>query len=156
MTLPLFRFPGGIARRAFRAGIALVLAVAASALAAERTVTITLAEKVPAGKPVYAAIAANTDFGGGEQIGFLHSEYSVDGGKTWKRFAFLTNVGPKIEHAINIEPGAAGSKIQVRVRAAFRGGKAGDVDVNGKKIEWDKSWNAWGSPPTKVATATVE
>lgn len=157
MLLPRSLTAGFSARRLLRAGLVLgLVTLAASAFAAERKVTIALPEKVPAGRPITVSIAASTDFGGGEQIGFLHSEYSVDGGKTWKQFTYVTNVGAKTEHGLTFDAGAKGTKVLVRARIAFRGGKAGDVDFAGKKIEWDKTWNGWGEPPTKVASAVVE
>lgn len=145
-----------LAPRAIRGGLVLFLLSAAAAFGAERKVTILLPESVAAKSPLTVSVSASTDFGGGEQIGFLHAEYSVDGGKTWKRLVYATTVGAKAEYGTTFDTGEAGSKVMVRVRTAFRGGKDGDVDLKGGKIEWEKTWNTWGEPPTKVATATVK
>lgn len=142
--------------RALRGAAALILISAcAVASAAERQVEIKLPKKISAKSPVTIAVSATTDFGEGEQIGFLHAEYSTDGGKTWKRITYATNAGAKTEHGATFDAGAAGSKIVVRVRTAFRGGKAGDVDSDGKPIQWNATWNTWAEPPAKFVTVTV-
>jgi len=59
---------------------AFILVGAGSAMAATRTHTLTAPSTVKPGAAVQVIVAASTDAGDGEQIGFFHSEYSTDGG----------------------------------------------------------------------------
>jgi len=131
-----------------------VAAVAASA--ANRTIAILAPTSAVAGSKIAVTVTASTDAGGGERIGFLHADYSVDGGTTWTGISYATNVGSVTSHSATITAGPGGSKVVIRVRVAFRGGKAGDVDLTGKPIAWDTSWNKWQEPPAKTATIAIE
>ena len=133
----------------------LLAVTAVSAPAASRKVTIDAPTEVWASSSVTVSISARTDTGGGEIIGFLHAEYSTDGGKTWTPSVYLEKVGTATTEQIVFFAGAKGVKSLVRVRVAFRGGKAGDVDVTGKAIEWNGSWENWRAPCTKYAVIYV-
>lgn len=134
--------------------LGLLLPVAAKAVT--RTVTITTpSTPVTAGQSVSIPTFASTDAGGGEQLGFYHVEYSTNGGSSWTGAYYDVNVGSSATRTVNLTAGAAGSTIVVRVRIAFRGGAAGDVDYNGGAINWSGSWDSWGTPPTVYASFTV-
>ena len=121
-----------------------------------RIVTIsTPTTTVYAGQTITVPTSASTDAGGGEQLGFYHGEYSTDGGVSWTGFVYDVNVGTSASRTATITAGASGSVIKVRVRIAFRGGAAGDVDYNGSPINWSGSWNGWGTPPAIYATINV-
>ena len=125
------------------------------AYAVNRNVKITAPASAVAGTEVSLSVIASTDAGGGEQIGFFHAEYSTDAGATWKSISYAKNEGPSATHSAKFTAGSAGSKAIVRVRIAFRGGKGGDVDFNGKLIEWDTTWAKWSEPPAKSATIAI-
>jgi hypothetical protein len=108
------------------------------------------------GSPVTIAVSASTDAGGSEQIGFFHAQYSTDGGATWTAFCFQESAGPRATRAVTFVAGPAGTKAMVRVRIAFRGGVAGDVDYLGKPIVWKESWDKWVEPPAKSAVIRIE
>lgn len=133
----------------------LVAALAVPALAAEREVTLSAPPTVAAGTEVSVAISVATHVGGGEQIGFVHSEYSTDGGKTWSSFCYEQNKGTEMVREAPIHAGAAGSRIIVRLRVAFRDGAAGDVDFTGAAIQWADSWQNWAEPPAKSVKVSV-
>ena len=124
------------------------------ARAIERTLTITAPTTVVAGSNVQVTANASTDAKDAEQIGFLHAEYSIAGGQTWKGFCYDTKIGKSANRSATVTVGAAGSTTIVRVRVAFRGAGR-DVDFAGKPIAWDGSWKTWGEPPAKVAKITV-
>ena len=121
----------------------------------ERVVTISAPEKVAAGAEVTVSVLARTDAGAGEKIGFFHAEYSKDGGATWTGFCYEENPGTTVTRLAHFKAGAAGSKVLVRVRIAFRGGKAGDVDFNGAPLKWNDTWEKWKGPPAKFSTTVV-
>jgi len=125
------------------------------AYAVSRNVRIQAPTSAVAGSKVTAKIIASTDAGGGEQIGFFHADYSVDGGRTWIPISGSTREGPTAAHSVTFTAGEAGSVVIVRVRIAFREGKAGDVDYSGKKIDWENSWAKWQEPPAKTARITI-
>lgn len=127
---------------------------AASALAGNRVIKITAPEFVVPGAEVAIPVFASTDHRN-ERIGFFHAEYSVDGGATWIGFCFAEDAGRAKLSTANLLAGSDGSVIKIRVRIAFRGGKDGDVDVDGKLIDWDGAWNKWQSPPAKLVTIAV-
>ena len=137
-----------------------LLAVVAATLAAipvhaaNRAVRIDAPATARAGSLINVSIQASTD-AAGEKIGFLHSEYSVDGGTKWVPIAFEADQGARKERQASIKAGGAGSTVLVRVRVAFRGGKAGDVDFAGKAIDWDGSWAKWAAPPTRTARVRI-
>lgn len=99
-------------------------------------------------------ILASTD-ARGERVGFLHGEYSIDDGKNWTGFCYEENAGSSATRSVSFKVGAAGSKALVRVRAAYRGGAAGDVDFNGKAIRWTDTWSKWQMPPAKITITTI-
>lgn len=125
------------------------------ALAVERVVRIDAPATAPAGSKVTASVLARTDAGNGEQIGFFHAEYSVDGGKTWTGFCYEEKARHTATRVVTFTVGAAGSKALVRGRIAFRGGLAGDVDFNGAAIKWKDTWESWDSPPAKSSMILV-
>ena len=136
------------------------LAVMAMALtgipahAANRVVRIEAPAAAPAGSTIHVSVQASTD-AAGEKIGFLHAEYSPDGGATWRPIAYAADGAAREERGITFQTGAAGSTILVRVRIAFRGGEAGDVDAAGKAIDWDGSWAKWAVPPARIARIRI-
>lgn len=133
---------------------AFILVGAGSALAVNRTLTLTAPQTVRPGAAVHVTVAAGTDAKDGEQIGFFHSEYSTNGGKTWVP-VYAEMVGATATRPVDFQAGAEGTKILVRSRIAFRGGKAGDVDFSGAPIAWGGSWGKWETPPAKHATISV-
>ena len=147
------RHPNGPARRWLL--LAVMALAAVPGFAVNRIVRISAPSSVGAGTQLNIPILASTDAGGGEQIGFFHAEYSTDSGKTWVGFCFEEKVGAKATRFIRLTAGNVGSKIMVRVRIAFRGGTAGDVDYKGSAIDWTIAWENWQEPPAKVATITV-
>lgn len=137
-----------------RALVLSALLTAIPAFAVNRTVVITAPQTVKPGADIHVSIAVGTDAGDAEQIGFLHAEYSSDNGKTWQT-SYAEKVGRVANRAIDFKAGAAGTESLVRVRIAFRGGKAGDVDFTGAPIQWGDSWGKWTTPPAKFATIHV-
>ena len=135
-----------------RQGLAIFLfasVCAASLAAANRSIVAGTPRRVAPNTKLAIPVVATTDVGGGEKIGFFHGEYSTDGGKTWTGFCFESNLSPSVTRQAHVESGAAGSTIVIRVRIAFRGGAAGDVDYTGSAIKWNDSWEKWGEPPAK-------
>ena len=128
---------------------------AAQAHSANRVIKISAPASALPGTDISVPVAVSTDAGGGEQIGFIHADFSTDGGKTWTGFCYAQNVGPSSKQFANFKTGAAGSKSIVRVRVAFRGGKAGDVDFNGKTLDWSGTWEQWKGPPAKYIIIPV-
>jgi len=136
--------------------LAFLAAVAAvPAYAVDRTLLIGAPTEVAPGGTVTVSISASTDAGDGEEIGFLHAEYSIDGGKTWSPIIYAQNSGAAIGKQIVFVAGAKGVKSLIRARAAFRGGKAGDVDLRGNAIQWNGSWENWRAPCAKFAIIYV-
>ena len=132
-----------------------VLALAAvPAFAVNRTLVITAPATARPGDSVHVDVTASTDASDGEQIAFFHPEYSIDGGKTWTP-VYAEKVGRATTRGFDFSAGAEGSKALVRVRIAFRGGKAGDVDFAGKPIAWGGSWGKWETPPAKHASISI-
>lgn len=156
-TLSASLFPARNAR--FWSGFGLLLAAMAFAavpgLAVNRVVRISAPNSVGAGTRLNIPILASTDAGGGEQVGFFHAEYSTDSGKTWVGFCFEEKAGAKATRIVRLTAGSAGSTIMVRVRIAFRGGAAGDVDYKGSAIDWTVAWENWQVPPARIASITV-
>jgi hypothetical protein len=132
----------------------LLALLAAPAYAVDRVLTIAAPAAAAPGSDVHVEVTASTTARDGEQIGFLQAEYSVDGGKTWVP-VYAENQGKAVKQAVNFRVGASGSTASVRVRAAFRGGKAGDVDFAGKPIAWGESWGTWATPPARKADIPV-
>jgi hypothetical protein len=132
----------------------LLLLGAGPVFAVNRTVAITAPATVRPSAAVHITITAATDATDAEQIGFFQAEYSLDEGKTWAP-VYAEKVGRSATRAIDVTAGAVGSRILMRTRMAFRGGKAGDVDFAGMPIAWDGSWGKWESPPAKHTTITV-
>ena len=123
--------------------------------AVERILRIEAPAAVAVGQELVVTISASTDAGQGEQVGFLQAESSVDGGKTWKAICYLQQSGEQASQRASLNPGAAGTTVKLRVRAAYRDGLAGDVDFNGAAIMWKGSWNEWKSPPAKHTSIAV-
>lgn len=123
--------------------------------AVERIVRIDAPATVTAGSKVTVSVLARTDAGNGEQIGFFHAEYSTDGGRTWTGFCYEEKAGVTATRLATFTAGPTGSTARVRVRIAFRGGLAGDVDYNGAALKWKDSWEKWQSPPAKFTTISV-
>jgi len=122
--------------------------------AVERTVTITAPPAALPGTDVHVEITARTTARDGEHVGFFQAEYSVDNGKTWIP-VYAENLGKIEVRPVNFQTSPAGVPGLVRVRVAFRGGKAGDVDFAGKPIEWETTWGTWSTPPARQATIAV-
>ena len=137
-----------------RALVLSAVLTAIPAFAVNRTVVITAPQSVKPGADVHVTIAVSTDAADAEQIGFLHAEYSADNGKTWQS-SYAEKVGRVSTRVIDFKAGAHGIDAQVRVRIAYRGGKAGDVDYTGAPIQWGDTWGKWATPPAKFATIRV-
>jgi len=133
----------------------LLLGLTLPVAAVERVVRIEAPATAAAADQITVTVHARTDAGDGEQIGFFHAEYSVDGGRTWTGYCYEEKAGRTATRAVTFTLGAAGSKALVRARIAFRGGLAGDVDFNGAAIKWKDTWESWGSPPAKSSTILV-
>lgn len=134
--------------------LTLLVLTAIPAFAANRTLAITAPATVKAGSYVRVSVSASTDAGDAEQIGFFHSEYSLDGGKTWTP-VYAEKVGRSATRPLDFKAGAEGTKVLVRARIAFRGGKAGDVDFAGKPIAWGGTWGTWETPPARQVSINV-
>lgn len=138
----------------FRSLLLFMTVAVVPAFAVNRTIAITAPDSTKAGQPLQFTVTAATEAGDAEQIAFFHAEYSNDNGATWQT-RYAENVGRKVTRQIDFQAGPVGSKALVRVRVAFRGGKAGDVDYTGAKIDWNGSWTKWETPPAKVASVTI-
>lgn len=123
--------------------------------AVERILRIDAPKSVVAGHDFAITLFASTDAGQDEQVGFLQAEYSIDQGKTWTAICYLENAGPQVVQPANLKPASAGSKVLLRVRAAFRDGLAGDVDQYGAAIRWHEWWASWAEPGALHASVTV-
>lgn len=123
--------------------------------AANRDLSIVAPAEVTPGSQVSVTILASTDAGDGEQVGFVHADYSNDDGKTWTKFCYAEKSGAEFSRQISFPAGARGVKSIVRARVAFRGGKAGDVDYKGGAIQWGDTWEKWRTPPTRFAIIYV-
>ena len=123
--------------------------------AVNRTISIESPAQVTAGSTVSVAVHARTDARDGEQVGFLHAEYSIDEGKTWTKFVYAEKAGAEQSGKVNFAVHAHGGNAIVRVRAAFRGGIAGNIDYKGGAIQWSDSWQNWRWPPAKYAIIQV-
>jgi len=135
---------------------ALFVLIVAPTWGAVRDLHIDAPVSVRAGQEVGMSFTASTDAGQGEYVGFLQAEYSSDDGKTWIALCYLDNLGAMIKRGYTVKAGLAETTLRMRVRAAFRGGLAGDVDYSGSAIRWKDSWLNWEQPPTKVAVVTVK
>jgi hypothetical protein len=136
-------------------GAALFAGVGAgTAVAADREVVIVGPSTARAGAVLSVSVRADT-WARGEKIGFFHAQYSMDGGTTWKDLCFDENVGTSATRQVAITAGAAGTKVVVRSRVAFRGGAAGDVDFKGQPIDWAGTWEKWRGPPTRYLVIPV-
>jgi hypothetical protein len=134
----------------------MALVVVAPAGAVQRVFELTTPASAAPGAPIEVSVRASTDAGEGEQIGFLHVEFSIDGGGVWTGLCYEQNLGPAVARRISITTGTAGSKTLVRARVAFRNGKAGDVDHTGTAIKWQDSWAKWRKPPALWAETVVK
>lgn len=134
---------------------ALFLATLSATQAAERVLQIVAPADASVGGSASLLIAASTNTGGGEHLGFLHAEYSIDDGKTWKILFYETDLGETFSRRVDVAVAPTKSKTIVRARAAFRGGAAGDVDYAGAAIKWDGTWAQWRTPPTRYAVIYV-
>ncbi len=136
-------------------GCLLLLLIASPVYAVNRVLMIAAPVLAVADSKITISVFASTNAGGGEQIGFFHVEYSTDGGKTWTGFCYAENAGISAIRTASLKTGPAGSKTLLRVRIAYRGGAAGDVDFNGTTINWADSWGKWREPPAKISTTTI-
>lgn len=118
-------------------------------------VRIAAPAEAAAGSNVTITVIASTDAADGEQIGFLHADYSTDEGKTWTQFCYAEKSGAELSRSVSFSVGAKGVKTLIRARVAFRGGKAGDVDFKGNAIQWSDTWEKWRTPPTRFAIIYV-
>lgn len=148
--------PALFGRWATKMGLALVsLAALVSAGAVERALRIDAPPAVRAGRDVMLTISASTDAGGGEQIGFLQAEASVDGGRTWIALCYLQKSGPQVSQEASVKTVSTTTAVKIRARVAFRDGLAGDVDYTGAAIRWEESWKEWREPPAKSASVNA-
>lgn len=136
-------------------GLAVLFATLTRASAVERSLAIRAPATAAAGQAFEVVFTAATNAGQGEQVGFLQAEVSLDGGVKWTAVCYAENLGPDATRSVSITPGAAGSAVQVRVRAAYRGGLAGDVDYTGAALRWHGPWKEWLTPPARHATVNV-
>jgi len=134
---------------------ATALLAVAPARAVERVLEIAVPAAAAPGVKMEVSIRASTDAGAGEQIGFLHAEYSIDSGRTWTGLCYEQKLGCTAMRRFSITTGAAGSKTLVRARVAFREGVAGDVDYDGAAVKWQDSWRLWRNPPARWAETLV-
>ena len=125
-----------------------LLATGVTAHAVERSLTISAPASVQADQLAAVTIEASTD-ASGEQVGFLQVEFSTDGGVTWKAVCYLQNSGQRVVQPAQLKPGPASSVIELRARAAFRDGLAGDVDYRGAALIWQGNWKDWETQPAK-------
>ncbi len=132
----------------------LLALLALPVFAVERTLTIVAPAAALPGTDVHVEVTVRTTARDGEQIGFFQAEYSADGGKTWVP-VYAENLGKAAVQPVNFKTSAEGIPGLVRVRVAFRGGKAGDVDFAGKPIAWGGSWGTWETPPARQASIAV-
>lgn len=135
--------------------LAISLCLAMAAPAAQRSLELLTPAQVAAGATATVLVRAATDAGAAEQIGFLHLEMSIDHGNNWVPLAYEHSLGATFERRWSVTVGGPGTRTLLRVRAAFRGGVAGDVDFTGAAIRWKDSWAAWGSPPARHAVILV-
>ena len=135
--------------------VSLLATAPVSVFAVDRTLVIKAPASAAAHGGVHVEVTAATNAGDAEQIGFFQAEYSVDGGKTWVP-VYAEQLGASAKRDVNFTAGAAGVPALVRVRVAFRGGKAGDVDFAGKPIAWGGSWGSWETPPARQVSIPVK
>lgn len=133
----------------------LALLAAVEAQPIHRSAVIDAPAEARPGTNVVVHLSAATDAGQGEHIGFFHAEYSADGGRTWTPLAMEQKLGRAVLRRIEITAGQAGALL-VRLRVAFRGGLAGDVDYLGAALRWNSDWNEWRCPPAKLAKIMIK
>jgi hypothetical protein len=143
-----------LVRRGCAIGL-VALVLAAPAAAVERVLTIAAPAKAAPQQRLEVTVRASTDAGAKEQVGFLHVEFSLDDGKTWTGLCYEQNVGASAVRPLGLTTGAAGTKVIIRARAAYRGGAAGDVDFSGAAINWGDSWGKWATPPARTVTTEI-
>jgi hypothetical protein len=136
--------------------VLLGLALTLTGRAVGRTLDIEAPAAVAPGAPVAVVLIASTNAGQGERIGLFQADFSVDGGRTWEGLCYLDNIGSDTRQERTITAGAAGSKVKVRLRVAFRDGLAGDVDYRGAAIRWHAEWARWQDPPARTVTIAVQ
>ncbi len=136
--------------------VSLTAVAAIPAQAANRVLFISAPPEVAPGDTVSVSIIASTDTDDGEEIGFLHAEYSIDAGKTWLPIVYAQKAGTITEKQFVFVAVTNGVRTLIRARAAFRGGKAGDVDRLGNAIDWNGSWENWRAPCAKFAIIYVK
>ena len=135
--------------------LAILLLPATAGRAVDRSLSIFAPEEAAPGAVVETVVSASTNGDDNEEVGFLHAEYSIDNGKTWTGYAYLEKCGASVARKVGIKVGPLGSRTLIRVRAAFRGGQAGDVDFKGAPIQWNGTWSNWRTPPTRFAIIYV-
>lgn len=142
--------------RACTLAVLFLLVGAAPAVAVDRALKILAPAKAVSGEHVRVSIRARTDARDGEHIGFLHIDYSDNGGRTWTALTYNQDLGATEICNQSFVTGPVGSRFLVRARAAFRGGSSGDVDYLGQPIDWNGSWTRWGLPPARMVEIKVE
>lgn len=136
-------------------GVVVVLGLLGPALGAvERRLEITAPAEVSAGTTVSVVVAAATDAGGGERIGFFQVEFRPAEDAEWIPLAYVDNIGTehRQEFALTAERDGV---LRVRARVAFRDGLAGDVDQSGAAIRWHDTWADWREPAARHAAVWV-
>jgi hypothetical protein len=144
---------GGMNLRLVLAG--LMLLTATRAVAVDRILRIECPAAVAPGTRFQAVVVASTDAGEGEQVGMFQADISQDEGRSWAPARYLDGLGANTTQTIDLMAGAVGSTVRLRVRVAFRGGLAGDVDHRGAAIRWHETWNRWSEPPAKSVVIAV-
>lgn len=141
--------------RSLFAGVFSLLFVAASHAQISRSLTIQAPPMVRAGTYLTVSVSAATSATDGEQVGFLHWEYSLNNGASWSPINYDVNLGTSATRSFTFAAGGSAGTIRVRARAAYRFGGAGDVDYNGGSINWGGSWDNWGAPPSREVAIPV-
>lgn len=139
--------------RSFAVVIALVL-LGPTLRAVERSLVIAVPEAVGAGTTVQVVVAASTDAGGGERIGFFQVEFQPAEDAEWIPLAYVDNIGTAHRQEFALTADRAGV-LRVRARVAFRDGLAGDVDQSGAAIRWHDTWAEWREPAARHAVVRV-
>src|SRR3954469_24866422 len=97
-------------KSSFLALLSLLAVIALPAHAVNRLVSIIAPPEAPPDSTITATVQASTDANDGEQIGFLHAEYSNDDGKTWTQFCYAEKSGVEFSRQVTFPVGAKGTK----------------------------------------------
>lgn len=98
-----------------------------------RTLTLQAPPMVRAGTYFTVSVSASTNATDGEQVGFLHWDYSPDNGSSWYPINYDYALGSSATRSFGITAGGSAGTIKVRAKADYRDGGAGDVDYDGAR-----------------------